>query len=108
MAFLGSRILNIHPCIEILEGKLIATKKYRGKMTKVASQMIKEYADNYSLERSCLWIVYTIGLSEEVKQSIKEATAECGFEKLMWIQANGVITTHGGPAAFGIAGLSKA
>ena len=108
VAFLGSRILNIHPCIEILEGKLIATKKYRGKMTKVASQMIKEYADNYSLERSCLWIVYTIGLSEEVKQSIKEAAAECGFEKLMWIQANGVITTHGGPAAFGIAGLSKA
>lgn len=108
VAFLGSRILNIHPCIEILEGKLIATKKYRGKMTKVASQMIKEYADNYSLERCCLWIVYTIGLSEEVKQSIKEAAAECGFEKLMWIQANGVITTHGGPAAFGIAGLSKA
>ncbi len=108
VAFLGSRILNIHPCIEILDGKLIATKKYRGKMTKVAAQMVKEYADNYSLERNCLWLVYTIGLSEEVKQSIKEAAAECGFEKLMWIQANGVITTHGGPAAFGIAGLSKA
>ena len=31
-AFLGSRILNIHPCIEIVDGKLVATKKYRGNM----------------------------------------------------------------------------
>lgn len=107
VAFLGSRILNIHPCIEILDGKLIATKKYRGKMTKVAARLVKDYAENYKLERECLWLVYTVGLSEEVKQSVEAAAKECGFKALKWIQANGVITTHGGPAAFGLAGLSS-
>ena len=107
VASLASRILGIQPCIEILEGKLMATKKYRGKMVKVASQLIHEYAEKYNMDRSCLWLVYTIGLSDEVKAAVKQAAEECGFAKLRWIQAHGVITTHGGPAAFGMAGLSK-
>lgn len=107
VAFLGSRILSLHPCIELIDGKLVATKKYRGKMTKVAAQLIKEYAEIYKLQKDCLWIVYTVGLSDEVRECIAAAAKECGFEKLQWVQANGVITTHGGPAAFGIAGLSE-
>ncbi|MGN1231811.1 MAG: DegV family protein [Anaerotignum sp.] len=107
VAFLGARILSLHPCIEILDGKLIATKKYRGKMTKVAAQMVTEYAEKYDLDRGCLWFVYTIGLSDAVRESAEAAARECGFQKTRWIQANGVITTHGGPAAFGLAGFSK-
>lgn len=107
VAFLGARILSLHPCIEILDGKLIATKKYRGKMTKVAAQLVTEYAEKYDLDRECLWFVYTIGLSDAVRESAEAAARECGFRKTRWIQANGVITTHGGPAAFGLAGFSK-
>jgi len=107
VAFLGARILSLHPCIEILEGKLVATKKYRGKMTKVAAELIKEYAEKYDLSRDILYIVYTIGFSDEVKKVVEDAAKEYGFENLSWIMANGVITTHGGPAAFGIAGFSK-
>lgn len=107
VAFLGSKVLRIHPCIEILDGKLVATKKYRGKMVKVAAQLIKDYAELYNLRRDCLWLVKTVGISEEVIASVEEAAKECGFEKLQWIQANGVITTHGGPAAFGLAGFAK-
>lgn len=106
-AFIGSKLLNIHPCIELLEGKLIATKKYRGKMTKVASTLVKDYAEKYNLKKDCIWFVYTIGLSDQVRNSVEETAKECGFEKTQWIKAGGVITTHGGPAAFGLAGFSK-
>ena len=51
---LGSRILSLHPCIEILDGKLIATKKYRGKMEKVAAQLVRDYAEQYDLDRGCI------------------------------------------------------
>ncbi len=104
---LGSRILNIHPCIEILEGKLMATKKYRGKMQKVCCQLIKDYAESYNLERNCLWLIYTVGFSDEIKKAAEQTAYDCGFETVQWIQAHGVITTHGGPAAFGLAGFSK-
>ena len=105
---LGSRILSLHPTIEILNGKLTATKKYRGKMEKVAAQLVRDYAERYNLERDTLWLVYTVGLADSVKQAVKQAADECGFKHLEWVQAHGVITTHGGPAAFGLAGFSKA
>ena len=100
-------LLGIHPCIEILEGKLIATKKYRGKMVMVATRLVKEFAAQWKLRRDELWCVYTIGISEEVKQAVAKAAEECGFKGIQWIQAGGVITTHGGPAAFGIAGFAE-
>ena len=108
VAFLGSRILNLHPCIEILDGKLVATKKYRGKMEKVAAQLVTDYAESYDLDRDTLWLIWTVGLSDTVKEAVKQAAADCGFRHLEWVRANGVITTHGGPAAFGIAGFAKA
>jgi len=104
---LGSRILSLHPCIEILNGLLVATKKYRGKMVKVAAQLVREYSQSYALRKDCLWLVRTVGLAEEVRQAVEEAAQSCGFARVQWIQANGVITTHGGPAAFGMAGFSE-
>ena len=107
VACLGSRILSLHPCIEVLDGRLMATKKYRGKMDKVVAELIEEYTNKHDLDRDCLWLVYTIGLSDEVRRSAEEAAEKCGFKQLRWIRAGCVITTHGGPAAFGIAGLAK-
>jgi fatty acid-binding protein DegV len=107
VACLGSRILSLHPCIELLDGRLMATKKYRGKMEKVAAELIEEYTAKHDLERDCLWMVYTIGLNDAVRRSAEETAEKCGFKKVRWIQAGGVITTHGGPAAFGIAGRAK-
>lgn len=105
-AYIGSRILNLHPCIEILDGKLIATKKYRGKMVKVAAKLIRDYEKLYNLRKDLLWLVHTVGLQDDVRQSVEQAARESGFKEVRWIQAAGVITTHGGPAAFGMAGLS--
>ena len=99
-------LLGIKPCIEILDGKLMATKKFRGKMEKVAVQMIREYADKYALDRKELWFVYTVGLSDEVRRAAEQAARDAGFAAVQWIRANGVITTHGGPAAFGMAGFT--
>ena len=108
VAYLGASILGLHPTIELIDGKLTATKKYRGKMKKVATQLINEYAENYKLDRNeKLWIIYTVGIADEVKEVIKETATACGFENLEWVQAHGVITTHGGPAAFGIAGFTN-
>lgn len=106
-AYLGSRILGIHPVIEILDGKLLATKKYRGKMKKVAMQLVSEYAKEYKLKKDFIWFVYTVGLPDEIRQAVEETARECGFEKVQWIMAQGVITTHGGPAAFGLAGFAE-
>ena len=103
-AIVGS-LLKLKPCIEILGGKLLATKKYRGHMDKVIDQLIREYSEQYRLDRDCLWIIYTVGLADSVHAAAEAAAKDCGFAKVRWVRAGGVITTHGGPAAIGMAGF---
>lgn len=106
-AFLGAKLLHLHPVIEILDGQLVATKKYRGKMKKAAAQLIADYTEKYDLDREFLWLIESVGLSDEVRSAAEAAAREQGFRKTRWIQTGGVITVHGGPAAFGVAGFAK-
>ncbi|MBR3693786.1 MAG: DegV family EDD domain-containing protein [Erysipelotrichales bacterium] len=106
-AFLGSIILNIHPCIEIIDGKLTATNKFRGKMDKMVAKLVREYSTTYNLDKKEIWFVYTIGFSNELKNIAEQTAKDCGFEEVNWVQCQCVITTHGGPAAFGLAGFTK-
>ncbi|MBR5283890.1 MAG: DegV family EDD domain-containing protein [Clostridia bacterium] len=107
VAALGARILSLHPIIEVLNGRLMATKKYRGKMIKVVTDVVSDYADAYNLDREVLWLIYTIDLGEDVRKAAEQTAMEKGFSRVRWIQTGGVITTHAGPGAFGMAGFSR-
>lgn len=107
VAFLGSRLLSIHPCIELIDGKLVATKKYRGKMETVTKQMLEDYIKAYKLKKDSIWFIYTVGLDENIKNKLEEIAKEQGFKEINWLFAAGVITTHGGPSAFGLAGFNE-
>ena len=106
-AYIGATILNLHPTIEILDGRLTATKKYRGNMPRTCTKLIREDTENYNLDREVLWVIYTVGVSEELLSGVKAQVEELGYKDVTWVQAHGVITTHGGPGAFGIAGFTK-
>lgn len=97
-------LLSIHPKIELLDGYLKATKKYRGKMRKVVLSLINEYVGEHDLNKDEIWLGSTIGFSDELKEEIIQLAHELGFKKVNWLTAGGVITTHGGPNAFCMAG----
>ena len=107
VAFLGSRLFHIHPCIEVVDGLLVATKKFRGSLEKIAPRLIGEYTQSQRFNKSRLYLLASIGLRETVRQAAERAALQCGFLKTIWIQTGCVITTHGGPGAFGIAGFSE-
>ena len=106
VAYMGSRLLHIHPTIEILDGLLIATTKRRGKLTKIAPRMIREYSQSQQLGKERLYLIWSAGLKEEVKTAAEAEAKQCGFERVIWMQTGCVITAHGGPGAFGIVGFS--
>ena len=105
MAFIGGSLLKIKPCIELKEGKLVPTKKYRGNMRHVAEKLMRDYLNQYDIDRKQLYLVYSIGLDEEIKRRMTQRAKEQGFEKVIWIQAGPTISTHAGPGCFGIAGI---
>lgn len=104
---LCGNILGIHPEIELLDGYLKATKKYRGKMQKVIHNLIVDHCEKETLDREEIWLGHTTGFSDELKEIANQTVRELGFKKVNWITTGGVITTHGGPNAFCIAGYAK-
>ncbi|MEK5481962.1 MULTISPECIES: DegV family protein [unclassified Viridibacillus] len=105
LAYLGGALLKIKPCIELVEGKLVSTKKYRGNMSNVAEKLMRDYLNQYDIDRQQIYFIYSIGLSGNIKQRINEIANETGFKNTTWIQAGAMISTHSGPGGFGIAGL---
>lgn len=106
-AALCGKLLSIHPRIELLDGRLVATKKLRGRMAKLAPNLVEEFAAQEHLERDELWLVWTPGFPDELRAPVEESAKRCGFQRVTWAKAGGVITTHGGPAAFGVAGFTE-
>ncbi len=105
-ALLGS-VLNIHPIIELKEGYLVAGKKLRGKMRRIVPKLIENFAAAHDMDRDVIWLEYTTGLSGEIQKIAEETAKKLGFQMIHWIFAGGVITTHGGPGAFAVAGYSE-
>jgi DegV family protein with EDD domain len=104
-AYLGASILNLKPLIEIVDGQLVSTKKYRGKMSRIVKQYLNEYIERYNIDREQIYLLYSLGIDENVKEYMEEFTKEKGFRKIIWIQTGCVISTHSGPGAIGIAGF---
>lgn len=104
-AYLGASILQLKPLIEIVNGKLVATKKYRGVMSRVAEKYLNEYFDRYNFDKEQLCFLYSLGLEEHIKLNMEQIAKERGFKKIIWTQTGCVISTHSGPGAIGIAGF---
>lgn len=105
-AALCGRLLSIHPLIEILEGRLRVTRKLRGRMEALIPRVVEEFIQSNHLSREEIWMVRTPRLSETIVRAAEEAARRCGVEQIRWIPAGGVITAHGGPGAFGLAGFA--
>lgn len=105
-AALVGNLLQLHPCIEIIDGRLIAGKKYRGKLAKVAPMLLKEFAAKHNLRREELYFIETPYVDEDVKVALEQEAKALGYEKLTWVRTGCVITCHGGPGAFGVVGTA--
>ena len=107
-AALIGNIFNIHPEIILdADGYIKAGKKYRGKMNKVVFKLMDDYFNERHLDRKLLWLGCTHGFSDKLKEEAVQYAYANGFEEVRWINAGGVITTHGGSNAFCISGYSK-
>ncbi|MCA1011406.1 DegV family protein [Halobacillus halophilus] len=107
MASLIGTLLRIKPCIELKDGKLMSTKKYRGKMGRATENLLKDYLTEFNIDRKQIYFIYSIGLDERIKHRMEEVAKANDFQNIRWIQAGGMISTHSGAGGFGVAGLEK-
>lgn len=106
-AFLGASLLNLHPTIVLKEGYLVASKKYRGSFERCLKNAVKDFIKNYEIDPDTLIIGGTKRLSEAHKQIAESTLQEAGYTNPSYFSAGAVISSHGGPGAFGIIGIEK-
>lgn len=106
-AAMCGKLLGIHPLIEIQDGRLVATKKLRGKLEKIATRLLEDYATAQNLDSEELWLIWAPGFPDGLHTTVEQAAKNCGFRNINWVKTGGVITTHGGPGAFGIVGFTS-
>ena len=105
-AYLGAKLLSLNPLIEILDGKLLSTKKYRGSMAKVVTKLVDDYTENLDPSRP-LYLIYGEGLNEKIRLDAERFAKDKGFAQVSWVQTGCVIAAHSGPGSFGIVGFAK-
>lgn len=100
-------VLLLHPSIEAKDGHLVAGKNYRGKMSRVIYKMMDDFIQANQIEQQEIWCCTCVGFDENLKPEIDDYLHNKGIQLVRWSQCGGVITTHGGPGAFGIAGFTQ-
>ena len=106
-AALGANLLNLKPCIEVKDGKMGVTKKYRGPYAKCLANYVKEQLSNPDIDRSVLFLTYT-KVDEKCLAAVKEAIAECEpFETVYETIAGCTVSCHCGPGTLGVLYVTK-
>lgn len=104
-AYLVASVLKLKPLIEMIDGRLTATKKYRGSDERIYPQLVNEYLNKNKLEKDSLFMVYSEGLDSSLKKRLEKEAARHGYKKVTWVPTGCVISTHSGPGAFGVGGF---
>lgn len=104
VAFLGAKLLGIKPVIEILDGKLVATKKLRGSMLQSTLKLVEGLTeqDAEDGEKSEVLLVRSPGLSKQLQRAVETRLHKKGYQPGEWISTKNVISSHCGPGTFGI------
>jgi EDD domain protein, DegV family len=106
-AAIGATILRIKPRIDIIDGKLVATKKYRGSMERVAIKFAEDFVHSRELSREVIYIMYALGADENIIDKMKKYFEEKGFKHVVILHTGCVMSTHGGQGAMGISAVEN-
>ena len=108
VAALGANLLNLKPCIEVRDGKMTVTKKYRGNYAKSLANYVKDrLSDRDDLDRDILFVTRT-PVSDECLDAVKVAVdTYADFKNIYWTEAGCTVSCHCGPGTLGVLFVRK-
>ena len=108
VAALGANLLNLKPGIDVKDGKMGVSKKYRGKYAKCLGSYVQErLADRDDIRRDVLFVTKT-SVSDEEYAEVMSAVKEYGnFETVYETYAGCTVSCHCGPGTLGVLFVRK-
>lgn len=107
VAHLGATVLNLKPSIVVEKGQLIAGKKYRGNIYKIADTFLADFKNHNNISNEFIVIAYTYDINKTLLFALKRQAHKLGFKKSWCFQLGSTVTSHTGPVGIGFAGIVK-
>lgn len=103
---LGANLLKLHPCIEVIDGKMTVTKKYRGSIEKVVVDYIRDRLTGRTDIDTHRAILVDTCPDDALAGLVRDAVKSC-FEEVVETKAGCTIFCHSGNNTLGIVFLRK-
>lgn len=89
-----------------IAGGYVTYRSYEaGAIGDVLFTTVEQYIQQYNLSREAIYLVYSLGLSERIREIATKYMKQQGFEQIIWLEAGSMTCTHFGPGGFGLAGI---
>ncbi len=108
LAALGANLLKLKPCIEVKDGSMGVSKKYRGKYSETLKQYVADRLTDYSdIDLSRVFVTHA-GCDEEiVNQVIEDVKRTAPFSELIVSRAGCTVSAHCGQNTLGVLYIRK-
>jgi DegV family protein with EDD domain len=101
-AMVGSA-LRLHPMITVVNGKMIAGKKYRGNLSKVITSYTTDLENDLKHAKKDRVFITHSGCDREIVEEVKDYLAGLHiFKEILETRAGGVVSSHCGPGTLGV------
>ena len=108
LALLGANLLKIRPEIEVLNGNMKNTEKFRGKMADCVTKSCRATLEKYNHpDKSVIFITHSVA-DKELVDAAKAVVSEYGFENVYETTAGCTVSSHCGKNTLGILYINDA
>lgn len=108
LAALGANLLKLKPCIEVKDGSMGVSKKYRGKYSETLKQYVADRLGDYSdIDLSRVFVTHAGCDPEIVQQVVDQVKATAPFSELIISRAGCTISAHCGANTLGVLYIRK-
>lgn len=108
LAAFGANMLKLKPCIEVKNGAMGVSKKYRGRYADVLKTYVSErLGDGNDIDNSRVFVTHA-GCDEEVVKQVVEQVKEAGiFKEVFLTRAGCTVSSHCGANTLGVLFVRK-
>ena len=108
VARFGANMLKLKPCIDVVNGKMEVSKKFRGKIHKcIEKYVIDRLEGREDIDRDRIFITHCMAPDETVQVVYDLVKNRFGFKEIFVTEAGCTISNHCGPGTLGILFIRK-
>lgn len=103
IAAMAGTTLKLHPCILVIDGKMKAGKKYRGRMEKVITAYVSDLIPSLKTARKERVFITHSGCDNQIIDRVRKQLEELKcFDEILITRAGSVVASHCGPGTLGV------